>query len=93
MGRTRTSISHAEEERAVVLEIKVLILKLLAIDTLASGAVARGEVTTLDHERYDDSVEARALVVEGNPGLAIALLARAETSEVVGGFGDNIIVL
>lgn len=45
--------------------------------------VAAGEVTTLEHELGDDAVEGRALVAE-------ALLASAESTEVLGGLGDNV---
>ncbi len=47
--------------------------------------VATGEVTTLEHELRDDTVESRALVAE-------ALLAGAESLEVGGGAGDNVVV-
>ena len=47
--------------------------------------VATGEVATLKHEVRDDAVEGRALVAE-------ALLAGAESLEVVNSLGDNIIV-
>jgi len=49
--------------------------------------VAAGEVTTLKHELGDDTVEAGALVVEGLAGAASALLAGAESAEVLGGLG------
>ena len=47
--------------------------------------VATGEVTTLEHELGDDTVELGA-------GVAEALLAGAESAEVLSGLGDNIIV-
>lgn len=47
--------------------------------------VAAGEVTTLEHELGDDTVELGARVAE-------ALLARAESAEVLGGAGDLVIV-
>lgn len=43
-----------------------------------------GEVTTLEHELGDDTVEAGALVSE-------ALLASAELTEVGGGAGDLLV--
>ena len=46
--------------------------------------VTAGEVTTLEHELGNDTVERRALVSE-------ALLASAESLEVLGGLGDNVI--
>lgn len=76
-----------------MLQLEVLILKLLAIDTLTAGAIASSEITALNHERLDDSVEAGTLVVERGARLALALLACAEGSEVVCGLWNDIIVL
>ena len=45
-----SGVSHRKETRAVVLPDKVLVLKLLAVDGLATSAVVAGEVTTLEHE-------------------------------------------
>jgi hypothetical protein len=47
--------------------------------------VAAGEVTTLEHELRDDTVERRASVSK-------ALLAGAESTEVLGSLGDNVVV-
>ena len=43
--------------------------------------IAIGEVATLNHELLDDSVEGGSLVTE-------ALLARAQSTEVLGGLGN-----
>jgi hypothetical protein len=52
--------------------------------------VAAGEVTTLEHELGDDAVEVGALVVEGLARAAGALLAGAESAEVLSGLrGDG----
>lgn len=56
---------------------------LLAVDGLATSAVATGEVTTLEHKVGDDTVELGVGVTE-------ALLASAESAEVLGGVGDNV---
>jgi len=56
---------------------------LLAVDGLATSAVATGEVTTLEHKVGDDTVELGAGVTE-------ALLASAESAEVLGSVGDNV---
>jgi len=90
---TRTSIGHAQQERLLVLELKVLILELLSIDALTTGSVASSEITTLDHERLDDTVETRALVVERLAILSLALLACAQCAEVIGSLRNNIVVL
>jgi hypothetical protein len=49
-----------------------------------STHVATGEVTTLEHEVRDDTVELGARVAE-------ALLASAESTEVLDGLGDNVV--
>ena len=76
-----------------MLQLKVLILELFAVDGFPSGTVAFGKVTTLDHEPLNHTMEAGAFEGEGLAGLASALLARAECTEVLGSFGDNVIVL
>ena len=47
--------------------------------------VATGEVTSLEHELRDNAVEGRASVSE-------TLLAGAESAEILGGLGDNVVV-
>jgi hypothetical protein len=79
------SVGHGQQTGAVVLQLEVLIGKLLAVDGLAASTVTAGEVTALEHEVGDDSVEGRALVAE-------ALLAGAESTEVGGGLGDNVVI-
>ncbi len=76
-------VGHGEDPRAGVLQLEVLVGELVAVDGLAAGAVAVGEVSALAHEVGDDPVEGGALV-------AVALLAGAEGAEVLGGLGDHI---
>ena len=52
---------------------------------LPAGAVALGEVTTLNHELLDDAVEGRPLVAK-------ALLAGGESAEVLGRLRDGLAV-
>lgn len=79
--RVRAGVGHGEDTGASMLQGEVLISELLAVDGLATSAVEVGEVTTLKHEIGDDTVEDRAGVTE-------ALLASAESSEVLSGLGD-----
>jgi hypothetical protein len=81
-------------------ELEVLIGELLAIDGLATGAlrhvsvgprsvhvrtyVAAGEVTALEHEVGDHTVELGA-------SIAKALLSSAESAEVLRGLGYDIV--
>lgn len=44
--RVRSGVGHAQDSRAGVLQRKVLILELVAVDRLASGAVVVGKVAT-----------------------------------------------
>ena len=54
------------------------------VNGLGNTHVATGEVTTLEHEVRDDTVELGARVAE-------ALLASAESTEVLDGLGDNVV--
>jgi hypothetical protein len=90
---TRTSIGHAQQEGLLVLELKILVLELFSVDALTTGSVASSEVTTLDHERLDDTVETRALVVERLAILSLALLTGTQCAEVLCRLGDDVVVL
>lgn len=57
--------------------LEVLVFELLAVDALTTRAVAFCEVSALDHEALDNTVEARTLVVQWLASLADALLASA----------------
>jgi hypothetical protein len=72
---TWSSIRHAQQERLFMNLLKVLILKLFAVDTLTTSAVALCEIAALDHKALDDAVEARAFVVKWFAGCAYAFLA------------------
>lgn len=43
-----------------MLLLKVLIFELFAVDGFAACAIACREISSLDHESFDDSVKARA---------------------------------
>lgn len=40
--------------------LKIFILKLLAVDRLSASTITSGEISSLNHETFDDTVEARA---------------------------------
>merc|ERR1711879_467995 len=79
------SVGHGEEVWLGVLELEVLIGKLLAVDGLSTSTVVVSEVTSLEHELRDNTVEGRV-------GVAVAVLASAELSEVPGSLGDNAVL-
>lgn len=59
-----TSICHRELTWLVVLQLKVLIFKLGAVDRLTTTAVSLSEVTTLKHELRNDPMEDRVDITE-----------------------------
>lgn len=91
LAHTGTSISHGQEERPVVLELKVLVLELRTVDGFAAGAIALGEVTTLDHELLDHSVKGGSLVVQRPSGLANAFVSSTESAKVLGRLGHDVV--
>jgi len=80
-----TRVGHGQDTRLGVSSLEVLIRELLTVDRLATRAIAASEVTALQHELRDDSVERGPFVAE-------ALLAGAEGTEVLGSLGDYIVV-
>jgi len=79
------SVGHGQDTRLGVGSLEVLIRKLLAVDRLATRAITTSEVATLKHELRNDSMERGALVPE-------ALLAGAESTEVLSSLRDYIVV-
>lgn len=79
------SVGHRQQTWLGVLLGEVLVWELTAVDGLAADTSTVGEVTTLQHEVWDHSVEWAA-------GVAEALLAGTESSEVLGGLWHNVVV-
>jgi hypothetical protein len=63
----------------------MLTSEFLAVDRLATGTVTLGEVTTLEHEAGDDTVEGRASVAK-------TILASAKFTEIPCRFWHDIVV-
>jgi len=81
----RASVGHGHETGTTMLEGEILISELLAVDGLATGAVTAGEITTLQHEVLDDTMEGGALVAE-------SWLTGGELEEIVHGLGGLLAV-
>lgn len=75
-----------------MLKLEIFIIELRAIDRLSSGTISCCEITTLDHELLDNSVEGGSLIREENARFAIAFLAGAECAEVFCGLGHDVVV-
>ena len=67
-----------------MLQLEVLILKLVAVDGLATSAIVISEISTLAHELGDDAMESGSLV-----GHSI-LFTGAQSSEIFGCAGNHI---
>jgi len=80
-----TCVGHGQETRSGMLHLEVLVCEFLAVDRLATSAVTTGEVSTLQHELRNDTVELATLVAK-------ALLASAESTEVLGSLWNYIVV-
>jgi len=78
-----SSVGHAEDSGSGVLELKVLVLELVAVDGLAPSSVVVGEVTALAHKVGDHAVESGSLVSH-------SLLTSAKSTEIFSGLGDHI---
>lgn len=62
--RIRTAITyHGKHSRSSVLLLEVLVRELLTIDRFSTSSISTREVTTLDHEVRDDTMEFAALEV------------------------------
>eukprot|EP00308_Calcidiscus_leptoporus_P018202 CAMPEP_0119368368 /NCGR_PEP_ID=MMETSP1334-20130426/15028_1 /TAXON_ID=127549 /ORGANISM="Calcidiscus leptoporus, Strain RCC1130" /LENGTH=194 /DNA_ID=CAMNT_0007384993 /DNA_START=272 /DNA_END=856 /DNA_ORIENTATION=- len=83
--RVWAGVRHREHARALMLQLKIFVGELVAVDGLAARAVVVGEVATLAHEVGNDAVEAAAREAK-------ALLPGAKRAEVLGGLGDLFIV-
>merc|ERR1719321_298907 len=88
--RAWACVRHRQDAWPSVLQLKVLIRKLRAIDGLATSSVPSCEVATLAHELCDHTVERRALEVQRLSGLARTLLTGAQSPEVLSCFRDHI---
>merc|ERR1711957_360585 len=77
-----TTVGHGKQSWFLVLQTEVLIRKALPEDTQTSRAVALHEISTLDHEVLDDSVEGAIFVADGH--LVQSELAGAKLTEILG---------
>jgi len=78
-----SSIGHRQNTRSGVFQCEVLISELLAVDRLATGTVALGEVAALTHEARNDAVKLASLEAE-------AFLTGTQRTEVLSGLRYNI---
>lgn len=78
-------ICHGEVPSGFVLQIEVFVVEFLAIHTESSSAVEVGEISSLNHESLDESVEDAIFEVEI---LLSFLFSSAQSQEIIYCFGD-----
>merc|ERR1711997_347833 len=77
------SIGHRQPAGALVLQSEVLVLELVPVDRLSASSVSSGEVSALEHEVLDDSMEGAALV-------SLRLLPGGQRGKVLHSSGHHI---
>mmetsp|Transcript_7603 Transcript_7603/g.16457 ORF Transcript_7603/g.16457 Transcript_7603/m.16457 type:complete len:269 (+) Transcript_7603:437-1243(+) len=73
-----------------MLDFEVFVRKFLAVNTLPTSSIGIGEISTLNHEVFNNAVENRSLVMQRLSRNSIALLTSAQSSEVFGSFGCHV---
>ena len=80
-----STVGHGQKTWSSVLGVEVFVGKFVAVNGLSAGTVSGGEIATLAHESWDDSVERTAFVAE-------TWFAGAESSKVFNGFWYDFVV-
>ena len=63
-----------------MLMLEVFVAESVSVDRLASSSVSAREVSSLDHEVLDNTMERASLEVQGLSALTLSLLTSAESS-------------
>ena len=71
---------------------EILIIEFGTIDRLSSSSIMICEISTLDHEIRDDSVESTSFIVQRFTVLSYAIFPCAESSEVFYSFWNHFTV-
>lgn len=82
---TWAGVGHGQQTWSFVLLDEVFVWELTTVDGLTTSTVTSSEVTTLQHEVWDDSVE-------WGTGVTETLFTSTQGSEVFSGLWDNVVV-
>jgi len=80
----RSSVGHRQKTRFLVSQSKVLVTKLLPIDRFPACSVVSREISTLQHESRNNSVERRPLISE-------SMLASGQLTKVARRLRNNVV--
>lgn len=83
-----SGVNHREVPETGLVAVEFLFLEICAVDGLATGAVAGGEIAALSSEARYYSVKLGPLEVERLARLANAFFTCAESPEVLSGYGS-----
>lgn len=64
----------------------------MSVDALSTTSISESEVSSLDHEFGDDTVEGGSLEVKRLSALSDSLFSSAESTEVLSRLGDYVVV-
>ena len=73
-----------------MLQLEVLVSELLAVNAFATRTVTVCEITTLNHETGDDTMEDGALVMKRLAGLANTLLTGTQSTEILNSLRNSL---
>jgi hypothetical protein len=88
----RTSVGHGKKTWLGVFNWETFIIEFGSVDGFTTSSVSNGEVTTLDHELWDDSVEWASLVAKVFSRSAFSLFTSAKSTEVFASLWEFVIV-
>merc|ERR1719215_1452857 len=57
-----SSVGHGQPSSSVMLELEVLVIEALSVDGFTSGSIFSGEISSLEHEIFDDAMENRSAI-------------------------------
>jgi hypothetical protein len=81
-------VGHGQVHGSFMLQLEILIVKLAPVDRFSSTSIKIGEITSLNHEIGNDSVEDGSLEMKRLSRFSNSLLTGAQGPKVLGSLGD-----
>lgn len=78
----RPGIGHADPSNAIMLQFEVLIWKCLTVNAYTASAIPIGEVSSLNHEIFDDTMKFASFI-------SISFLPCGQSNKIVHRLGHN----
>lgn len=87
-----TAVCHRKQTSFGVFSLEGFVFEFLTIDGFSSSSIFMSEITTLEHEILDETMENGVLIVERLALRTNPLLTSAESTEILCRFGCNVFV-